>query len=81
MAWQQLLKYTPYVPFLKLEDVYITGLVAHAAGIKHVQIIGVINTFHAKFEFFSGTQAFLEKNKEENRETAWQGVLKYAPPV
>ncbi|KAG7168350.1 beta-1,3-galactosyltransferase 9-like [Homarus americanus] len=78
-AVQQLLKYAPYVPFVKLEDVYTTGLVAHAAGVKHVQINGVINTFVINHKLFNGTQAFLEETSLNTKKKAWDGILQYAP--
>lgn len=43
-AAKELLNFVPYVPFVKLEDVYVTGLVAHAAKIKHVQIFNEVSS-------------------------------------
>ncbi|XP_071549107.1 beta-1,3-galactosyltransferase 4-like isoform X2 [Panulirus ornatus] len=80
-AARRLMQYAPYVPFLKLEDVYTTGLVAHAAGVKHVQINVVVNTFVADERLFNGTQAFFEETNKNSREKAWKGILKYAPSV
>ncbi|XP_066962721.1 uncharacterized protein [Macrobrachium rosenbergii] len=78
-AARLLLKYAPYVPFLKLEDVYTTGLVAHAAQVKHVQINGVINTLGMSSKLFNGSQALLEETNAKSRKEAWEGIAIYAP--
>ncbi|XP_064085250.1 uncharacterized protein LOC135200540 [Macrobrachium nipponense] len=78
-AARLLLKYAPYVPPLKLEDVYTTGLVAHAAQVKHVQINGVINTFRINPKLFNGSQALLEETDAKRRREAWEGIAIYAP--
>ncbi|XP_068202967.1 beta-1,3-galactosyltransferase 9-like [Palaemon carinicauda] len=78
-AARTMLKYAPYVPFLKLEDVYTTGLVAHAAQVKHVQINGVVNTFLVTSKLFNGTQALLEETNDKSRRDAWEGIALHAP--
>lgn len=80
-AARELLRYAPYIPLIKLEDVYTTGLVARAAGLRHVQIFGPVSTFNAGPGLYSGTQAILEETGDERRAAAWEEILKYAPSV
>ncbi|KAK4294510.1 hypothetical protein Pmani_032872 [Petrolisthes manimaculis] len=78
VAARELLKFAPYVPIIKLEDVYVTGLVAYAAKIKHVQIFNNINTFRTVPGLYNGTQAILEENGPKTREEAWKNISKLA---
>ncbi|XP_063880296.1 beta-1,3-galactosyltransferase 5-like isoform X4 [Scylla paramamosain] len=78
-AARELLRVAPYVPLIKLEDVYTTGLVAHAAGLRHVQIFGPVSTFKAGPSLYNGSHAILEENVPKGRETAWKEILKFAP--
>ena len=71
----------PYVPLVKLEDVYMTGLVARAAGLRHVQIFGPVSTFKVGPSLYSGTQAILEETGLRGREAAWEEILKFVPKV
>ncbi|KAG0712172.1 Beta-1,3-galactosyltransferase 5 [Chionoecetes opilio] len=80
-AARQLLRVAPYVPLVKLEDVYMTGLVALAAGVRHVQIYGRVSTFKAGPSLYNGTHAILEETGRQGREAAWQEIVKYAPKV
>ncbi|XP_045109117.1 beta-1,3-galactosyltransferase 5-like isoform X2 [Portunus trituberculatus] len=80
-AARELLRVAPYVPLVKLEDVYTTGLVAHAAGLRHVQIFGHVSTFKTGLNLYSGTQAILEETGPKGREAAWEEILKFAPKV
>lgn len=75
------MRVAPYVPLVKLEDVYTTGLVAHAAGLRHVQIFGPVSTFKAGPSLYNGTQAILEETGPRGREAAWREILKFAPKV
>lgn len=78
-AARELLRYAPYIPTLKLEDVYTTGLVARAAGLRHVQIFGPVSTFTASSKLYNGSQAILEETSDKGRDEAWKEILKYAP--
>ncbi|XP_050725366.1 beta-1,3-galactosyltransferase 5-like isoform X2 [Eriocheir sinensis] len=80
-AARELLRYAPYIPLIKLEDVYTTGLVARAAGLRHVQIFGSVSTFKAGPGLYNGTQAILEETGDKGRAAAWEEILKYAPSV
>ncbi|XP_068203276.1 beta-1,3-galactosyltransferase 5-like isoform X2 [Palaemon carinicauda] len=78
-AIDKLLEYVPYTPFLWLEDVYMTGLVAKAAGIKHVQAEKTLYTKKLSRRLFIGPVSFLIGASEKIKKTAWAGILKYGP--
>ncbi|XP_066962745.1 beta-1,3-galactosyltransferase 5-like isoform X3 [Macrobrachium rosenbergii] len=78
-AIDKLLEYTPYTPFLWLEDVYMTGLVAKAAGIKHVQAEKTLYTKKLSRRLFVGPVSFLIGASEKVKKTAWAGIIKYGP--
>ncbi|KAK8733974.1 hypothetical protein OTU49_006275 [Cherax quadricarinatus] len=77
-AVDRLLAYISHTPFLWLEDVYITGLVAHAAGIKHVQVDKVLYTKKLTKKLYSGQQVFYIDASEKNKAVSWAKILKYA---
>ncbi|XP_064085525.1 beta-1,3-galactosyltransferase 5-like isoform X4 [Macrobrachium nipponense] len=80
-AIDKLLEYTPYTPFLWLEDVYMTGLVAKAAGVKHVQAEKTLYTKKLSRRLFVGPVSFLIGASEKVKKTAWAGIIKYGPTL
>ncbi|XP_045625542.1 beta-1,3-galactosyltransferase 1 isoform X2 [Procambarus clarkii] len=77
-AVERLLAYVAHTPFLWLEDVYITGLVARAAGIRHVNIGRELYTKKPTRKLYGGKVAFYIGASEKNKAVAWAGILKYA---
>ncbi|XP_071548956.1 beta-1,3-galactosyltransferase 5-like isoform X2 [Panulirus ornatus] len=75
----RLLAHTYYIPPLWLEDVYITGLVARAAGVKLIQAEKVLYTRKLTRRLYSGKVAFFIGASEKNRNYAWKGIIRYSP--
>ncbi|KAK7079771.1 hypothetical protein SK128_015263, partial [Halocaridina rubra] len=78
-AIDKLLEYAPFTPFLWLEDVYVTGLVAHAAGVKHVQTERILYTKKLSRKLYVGPMAFYIGANERNKKTSWAYIMKYGP--
>ncbi|XP_042894138.1 beta-1,3-galactosyltransferase 5-like [Penaeus japonicus] len=78
-AVDRLLKYASHTPFLWLEDVYTTGLVASAAGITRVQIDRTLYTKKLSRQLYSNQIAFLIGADEKRKKIAWRGIMKNSP--
>ncbi|KAG7168349.1 Beta-1-3-galactosyltransferase 5-like 3 [Homarus americanus] len=74
----RLLVYSSYVPFLWLEDVFLTGLVAHAAGVEHIQVEKILYTKKLSRQLYKGKVAFYPGASEKNKKNAWAGIIKYS---
>ncbi|XP_069952292.1 beta-1,3-galactosyltransferase 4-like isoform X2 [Cherax quadricarinatus] len=76
-AVRRLLKYVAQTPFLWLEDVFTTGLVAHLAHVPHVQT-EFLYTGNPSVELFYGQKAFMTETSEDKRRYGWEGIKKFS---
>ncbi|XP_037788179.1 beta-1,3-galactosyltransferase 5-like isoform X2 [Penaeus monodon] len=78
-AVDRLLQYAAHTPFLWLEDVYITGLVASAAGINRVQAERTLYTKKLNRDLYSRQTAFLLGADEKRKKVAWSSIVRNSP--
>ncbi|XP_071548968.1 beta-1,3-galactosyltransferase 1-like [Panulirus ornatus] len=76
-AVRRLVQYASHTPFLPLEDVFTTGLVAHAAGVPHVQAAQELYALKSFHDVVLGDKAFLTENSELYRNLSWTRIIKH----
>lgn len=78
-AVDRLLQYAAHTPFLWLEDVYMTGLVAAAAGVNRVQAERTLYTKKLSRQLYSSQVAFLLGADDKRKKLAWSAIVKNSP--
>ncbi|XP_068208016.1 beta-1,3-galactosyltransferase bre-2-like [Palaemon carinicauda] len=78
-ALKVMVEYIPYVPYLKLEDVFTTGLLSRAAQINLVDMGNMVEYAKTSNTSFNKMQIILMQTEEKSRKEAWEGVLQNAP--
>ncbi|XP_068202966.1 beta-1,3-galactosyltransferase 5-like isoform X2 [Palaemon carinicauda] len=74
----RLLQYASYVPLLKLEDVYTTGLVARAARVKQVQAQHLYTIGGRVFNLHLATLSFWTEHGDSDKSYTWQKILSHS---
>lgn len=72
--WEDL----PRVPFVWLEDVFLTGLVAHYAGVPRVK--APIFQQRYSVSFYSGSSVFMKEGRSADKEKAFAFITSLMKP-
>lgn len=80
-AVDALLASVPYVPFLWLEDVFLTGLVAEKAGIELRNVERKLFLTRLSQWLYYGPSVFFVGAEESDWEKGWKGIMQYSKMV
>ncbi|XP_063591985.1 beta-1,3-galactosyltransferase 2-like [Penaeus indicus] len=72
--WEDL----PHVPFVWLEDVFLTGLVAHYAGVPCVKV-PIFQRSYA-FSFYKGSSVFMKEGRRSDKDKAFAFIASLTKP-